>query len=104
MQAISVDSPETKLVISAIITRADNPNLAIKVSEINTKLSQICATNNWDFISRENILDLQVSYVGGEAQKNILLVLLWAPANVGEKHSQVCPKRLVASQELMALI
>ena len=46
-----------------------------------------------------NNLDWQVGNVGGEAQKNILLVLLWAPTNVGEKHCQVCPKRLVACQE-----
>ena len=25
-------------------------------------------------------------HVGGEAQKTILSVLLWAPANVGDKH------------------
>ena len=43
------------------------------------------------------ILHLQIGHVGGEAQKNVLLVLLWAPTNVGEKHCQVCPKRLVAS-------
>ena len=47
-----------------------------------------------------SILDLQIGHVGGEAKKNILLVLLWAPTNVDEKHCQVCPKRLVASQEL----
>ena len=46
-----------------------------------------------------SILDLHVGHVGGEAQKDILLVLLWAPTNVGERHCQVCPKRLVASQE-----
>ena len=28
-----------------------------------------------------------------------MLVPLWAPANVGEWHCLVCPKRLVASQE-----
>ena len=30
------------------------------------------------------ILVLHVGHVGGEVQKNILSVLLWAPANVGE--------------------
>ena len=50
------------------------------------------------------ILDLHVRHVGGEVQKNILSVLLWAPANVGEKHCLVCPKRLVASQELVKII
>ena len=29
--------------------------------------------------------NLHVGHVGGAAQKNVLLVLLWAPANVGEK-------------------
>ncbi len=50
-----------------------------------------------------SILDLHVGHVGGEAQKNILSILLWAPASVGEKHCLVCPKRLVASQELFEL-
>ena len=45
------------------------------------------------------IVDLHVGHVGGEVQKNILSVLLWAPANVGEKHCLVCPERLIASQE-----
>ena len=46
-----------------------------------------------------HILDLHVGRVGGEVQKNILSALLWAPANVGEKHCLVSPERLVASQE-----
>ena len=47
-----------------------------------------------------SILDLHVGHVGGELQKNILSVLLWTPANVGEKHNcLVSPERLVASQE-----
>ncbi len=37
-----------------------------------------------------DILDLHVGHVGGEAQKNILSILLWAPASVGEKHCLVC--------------
>ena len=46
-----------------------------------------------------NILDLHVGHVGGEVQKNILSVVLWAPANVGEIHCLVSPERLAASQE-----
>lgn len=46
------------------------------------------------------ILDLHVRYVGSEAQKNKLSVVLRAPANVREKHCVVCHQRLVASQEL----
>ena len=49
----------------------------------------------------KHILDLHIGHVGGEAQKNILSILLWAPASVGKKHCLVCPKRLVASQELV---
>ncbi len=33
----------------------DDPNLTPKVSEINAKLRQACITNNWGFISHENI-------------------------------------------------
>ena len=48
-----------------------------------------------------SILDLHVGHVGGEAQKNIYqFYCAWAPASVGEEHCLVCPKRLVASQEL----
>ena len=46
------------------------------------------------------ILFLHVGHVGGEAKKNIFLVVLWAPANVGEKHCVMYPEREVASQEL----
>ena len=45
------------------------------------------------------ILDLQFIHVGGLIQKNILLVLLLATADVGEQHCFVTLKRMVASQE-----
>ena len=51
-----------------------------------------------------SILGLHVGHVGGKVQKNILSVLLWAPANVGEKHCLVCPERLVASQEYLGCV
>ena len=47
------------------------------------------------------ILDLQVGHVGGEVQKNILSVLLWAPAVVDDQHCLVIPEGLVASQEYL---
>ena len=46
-----------------------------------------------------SILDLDVSHIGSEEQKNILSILLWATAEVGEQHCLVIPERLVASQE-----
>ena len=54
-----------------------------------------------DCVVRNYILDLQVGHVGGEAQKNILLVLLWAPTNVGENHCQVCPWLQVKNSNLI---
>ena len=45
------------------------------------------------------ILDLYTGHVGGEAQKSILSILLWAPAVVGELHCLLIPGILVASQE-----
>ena len=65
--------------------------------QLYVELSQMIIT--WKLHYREHILDLHVGHVGGEVQKNILSVLLWAPANVGEKHCLVCPEGLVASQE-----
>ena len=62
----------------------------------HTTLVSFCSRS---FLMQSCILDLHVGHVGGEVQKNILSVLLWAPANLGEKHCLVCPDRLVASQE-----
>ena len=53
----------------------------------------------WCYIADVSILDLYVSHVGGEVQKNILSILLLAPASVGEQYCLASPKRLVASQE-----
>ena len=54
-QLICTDSPTTKLVISGIIKRTDNSSLTSKVSELNATLRQVCTTNNWGYISHENI-------------------------------------------------
>ena len=50
------------------------------------------------------ILDLHTGHVGGEAQKSVLSILLWAPDVVGELHCLVTPGILVASQEYMLTI
>ena len=54
--------------------------------------------NNTDNKSH-SILDLHVGHVGGEVQKNILSILLWAPAVAGEQRCLVIREGLVASQE-----
>ena len=61
---------------------------------MSIKISNVCLASIISFL----ILDLHAGHVGGEAQKNILSVLFWAPANVGEKHCLVCTERLDASQ------
>ena len=53
----------------------------------------------WQISCVKCILDLHVSHVGGEVQKNILSILLLAPASVGEQYCLVSPERLVASEE-----
>ena len=41
-QEIKKSLPTTKLIISEVITRNDDPNLTTKVKEVNGKLSQVC--------------------------------------------------------------
>lgn len=42
-------------------------------------------------------LDLHVDHFACEAQRNILSILLYARANVGQQHCLVCSEKLVAS-------
>ena len=58
----------------------------------------------WKYSAIDIILGLHVGHVGGEVQKNILSILLWAPAVVGEQHCLVVPERLVANQEFGRLM
>lgn len=46
-QEINKKFPTTKLIISELITRNDDPQINTKVKQVNTKLSQVC-TNNKD--------------------------------------------------------
>ena len=48
--------PNTKLILSEVIVRNDDPQLMIKVKEVNSKLSQVCLSNRWDFLTHGNIL------------------------------------------------
>ena len=47
--------PKTKLMISEIIMRKDDPQINMKVKEVNSKLSQVCTNNNWRLITHRNI-------------------------------------------------
>ena len=52
--------------------------------------------------SNPHILDSYIGHVGGEAQKNILSILLCPPAIVGLQHFLMIPDRLVGRQEYTA--
>ena len=53
---INANMPNTKLILSEVIVRNDDPQLMIKVKEVNSKLSQVCLSNRWDFLTHGNIL------------------------------------------------
>ena len=55
-QEINKKFPTTKLIISELITRNDDPQINTKVKQVNTKLSQVCTNNNWGLISHKNIV------------------------------------------------
>ena len=52
---IKVNSPNTKLVLSAIITRQDNREYGIKVGTMNERLKKFTNKNNIDLICHTNI-------------------------------------------------
>ena len=47
--------PNSTLVISQVITRSDDPNLAVKIKEVNKSISKLCTEKNWDVVSHDNI-------------------------------------------------
>jgi hypothetical protein len=56
-QEISRKCPTTKLIISELITGNDNPQINMKVKQVNTKLLQVRTNiNNWGQISHKNIV------------------------------------------------
>ena len=54
-QEIEKSSPHTKVVISEVITRTDDPSLNAKVEDLNTRLKQVCANNKWGIITHRSI-------------------------------------------------
>ena len=54
-QQIKKELPTTNLAISEVITRNDDPSLNTKITELNTKLSQVCTNNKWKIITHRNI-------------------------------------------------
>ena len=63
-QEIRKEVPNTNLVISEVIIRNDDPSLNVKISKLNKNLAQVCANNNWDFITLKNILPVHLNSYG----------------------------------------
>ena len=68
-QEIRKEVPNTNLVISEVIIRNDDPSLNVKISELNKNLAQVCANNNWDFITHKNILPVYLNSYGLHVNK-----------------------------------
>ena len=47
--------PETEVIISGLITRIDNGDLANKVNQVNKVLKEMCLERHWKFIGHPNI-------------------------------------------------
>ena len=54
-QEIVKESPNTKIVLSKVITRSDDSSLDSKIKELNCKLSQVCHNNKWGVLNHTNI-------------------------------------------------
>ena len=52
---INKESPNTNIVISSILLRTDNSQLAVKATEANKLLSATCSKNSWKFINHKSI-------------------------------------------------
>ena len=63
-QEIRKEVPNTNLVISEVIIRNDDPSLNAKISDLNKNLAQVCANNNWNFITHKNILPVHLNSYG----------------------------------------
>ena len=52
---ISEESPNTNIMLSSIILRTDNPQLAAKAAEANKLINSLCSKNKWKFINHSSI-------------------------------------------------
>jgi len=52
---VETESPNTKVTISSLLTRSDDPSLASKIKEVNKILKTFANQNEWDVISHSNL-------------------------------------------------
>ena len=63
-QQFKQESRNTKIVISSLITRSDNPEFTNKVKETNIALKLNCEENNWSFIDNSNLNNSHLNHRG----------------------------------------
>ncbi len=74
-QEIQKNAPTTKLIISEVIIRNDDPQISAKVKEVNSKLLQVCKNNKWEHISHKNIVDKHLNPYGVHLNKQGTIAL-----------------------------
>ena len=57
-------SNNTKIIISSLITRSDQPEFASKVTETNNILKLNCSNKNWVYLDNGNINRLHLNHRG----------------------------------------
>mgnify|MGYP002803813395 FL=1 len=57
-------SSNTKIIISSLITRSDQPEFASKVAETNNILKSNCSNKNWVYLDNSNINRLHLNHRG----------------------------------------
>ena len=67
--------PETKIVISSVITRKDRRNIDVKIKNVNKDLKQIADTYKVKFISNDNVNERGLSKGNSHLNKSGLGVL-----------------------------
>ena len=68
--------PTTKLIISEVIIRNDDPQISAKVKlEVNSKLLQVCKNNKWEHISHKNIVEKHLNPYGVHLNKQGIIAL-----------------------------
>ena len=53
---VQLESPETKLVLSGVVIRADRKDIGKKVASLNSKIKTFCSNNSIPIIDNTNIL------------------------------------------------
>ena len=63
-QEIAEDSPEKKLINLKLIPRFNDSSYMPKIEDLNVRLKQVCANNNWGIITHRNIAAKQLNPYG----------------------------------------